>query len=402
MSARPAAVIFILVTVLLDLIAIGLILPVQPKLVAEFMGGDTARGALMFGIMSTLWALMQLLFQPVIGALSDRYGRRPVLLLSNLGLGLDYLLMAWAPTLAWLFVGRVLSGIAAATYSTATAYIADITPPEKRATEFGKIGLAFGIGFVVGPALGGMLGESDPRLPFWIAAGLSLANALYGFVVLPESLAPENRKPFSLRSANPIASIKMLGRDRVLTGVAAGLFLFQLAHTAIPNVMVFYLSHRYAWTSWDVGVLLALAAITAAIVQGLLIRPAIDHFGARKTLLIGLVAGALGFLGQAFAITGAQYMAWIFVMAFWGYIAPAAQQIMTSRVGANEQGTLQGANGAIASLAHLLGPIIFTNIFAASIAAGQPMALSGISYVIAALMLALAVVLVARTTSERS
>lgn len=402
MKTRRAAVNFVLLTALLDIVAMGLVIPVQPKLVEMFLGGDTRTGAVVFGLMSTLWALMQLLFQPILGALSDRFGRRPVLLFSNLGLGLDYILLALAPNLAWLFVGRVLSGIAAATFSTANAYIADVTPPERRAAEFGKIGVAFGIGFVLGPALGGVLGAHDPRLPFWAAAGFSLLNALYGYFILPESLAPEHRKPFRLRTANPVSAMRIFLRDRVMTTVSITLFLYALAHTALPSLFVFYVSHRYGWTSLETGYALAFAAVCMAVVQGALIRPAIARFGDRTTLLIGLAAGAVGFWLQAAAPTPHMFLVGFAVFSVWGFVGPAAQQILTSRVGRDEQGYLQGANGAVTSIANLIGPVFFTTLFSWSIAPAHPAWMSGTAYAVAGFLLFAGAIVAAQGTRTTS
>src|SRR3954471_10979071 len=227
-APRGAAVIFIFVTILLDTLALGLIIPVLPKLIESFVDNDTASAARIFGLFGTAWALMQFFFSPILGALSDRFGRRPVVLLSNLGTALDYVLMAIAPSLVWLFVGRVISGITTASISTAFAYIADITAAEKRAAVFGKIGVAFGAGFILGPALGGLLGNVDPRLPFWVAAGLSFANALYGFLILPESLPAERRAPFRWKSASPIGALRLLGADRLLAGLSWTNFIAQV------------------------------------------------------------------------------------------------------------------------------------------------------------------------------
>ena len=250
---RRAAFAFVFVTVLLDMFAIGIIIPVLPKLVEDFMGGDTARAAIVYGVFGTAWALMQFLFSPMLGSLSDRFGRRPIILLSNFGLGLDYILMALAPSLRWLFVGRVISGITAASISTAGAYIADVTPPEERAAKFGLLGAAFGAGFVIGPALGGLLGGISPRLPFWVAAGLSLANGMYGLFVLPESLKREQRTPFSWRKANPVGALKLLRSHHELWGLTCVVFLSNLAHAALPSVAVLYMSYRYNWDTNMVG-----------------------------------------------------------------------------------------------------------------------------------------------------
>src|SRR5881394_2419445 len=238
---RSGAAAFIFVTILLDMFALGLILPILPKLVESFVNNDTATAARIFGLFGTAWAVMQFIFSPVLGALSDRFGRRPIVLLSNFGLGLDYVLMALAPNLAWLFVGRAISGITAASFSTAGAYIADVTPPERRAAGFGMVGAAFGLGFVIGPALGGILGQLDPRLPFWVAGAMALVNASYGFFVLPESLPPERRSAFSWRKANPVGSLELLRSHPELSGLAVTSFLMQLAHVVLPSVTVLYM-----------------------------------------------------------------------------------------------------------------------------------------------------------------
>src|ERR1700751_1607985 len=252
-TARGAAVTFIFVTILLDMLALGLIMPILPKLVESFVDNDTARAARIFGVFGTAWALMQFFFSPILGSLSDRFGRRPVVLLSNFGLGLDYVLMALAPSLIWLFVGRVISGITSASISTAFAYIADMTPPERRAAVFGKVGVAFGAGFVLGPAIGGLLGGLDPRLPFWAAAGLSLANAIYGLLILPEPLPHDRRSPFRWKSANPIGALHLLRSDRVLAGLSVVNFIAQLAHVVLPSTFVLYATYRYGWDPAAVG-----------------------------------------------------------------------------------------------------------------------------------------------------
>src|SRR5438045_821511 len=250
---RSGAAAFIFVTILLDMFALGLILPILPKLVESFVDNDTASAARIFGLFGTAWALMQFFFSPILGGLSDRFGRRSVVLLSNLGLALDYVLMALAPSLTWLFIGRVISGITSASVSTAFAYIADVTAPEQRAAVFGKIGVAFGAGFILGPALGGVLGDIEPRLPFWVASGLSFANALYGFLILPESLPPERRSPWRWKSANPVGALRLLASDRALAGLSLANFFAQLAHVVLPSVFVLYATYRYGWDAKTVG-----------------------------------------------------------------------------------------------------------------------------------------------------
>ncbi len=287
MTARPAALAFIFALVVVDVIAMGVVIPVLPKLVESFEGGDTARAAAVYGVFGTAWALMQFFAMPILGAASDRFGRRPVILVSCLGLGLDYFLMALAPNLAWLFVGRVISGITAASISTAFAYIADVSPPEKRAAAFGMIGAGFGLGFTLGPALGGLLGGIDPRLPFWVAGVLALANAAYGYFVLPESLPKEKRSPFRWARANPVGSLKLLRSHRELYGIAAVLFLMQLSHVVFPAVTVLYMGYRYGWGEMTVGLVLAAVGVCSMIVQGGLIRPVVKRIGERHALGAG-------------------------------------------------------------------------------------------------------------------
>lgn len=392
-----ASVAFILVTVALDVLALGLIIPVLPLLVRDFIGGDTARAATIFGFMSVTWALMQFIFSPIFGALSDAYGRRPVLLASNAGLGLDYILMALAPGLAWLFVGRILSGIFAATFSTATAYIADVTPPEKRAAAFGMIGASFGLGFVLGPALGGVLGAYDPRLPFWVAAALSLANAAYGYFVLPESLAKENRAPFRFKTANPIDAVRLLFGNVTLRPLATVLFFFYLARAVLPSVFVLFAAYRFNWGAKEVGGVLALVGICSAIVEAVLTRFAVARFGPRTTLLIGLAAGVIGFLTQGLTTLPLIYLAGIPLFSLWGFITPAVMQMMSGSLGADEQGRLQGANSSLMSIASLIGPLIFTSLFAWAVAPGPGQALAGAPFLLAAALLAVATVVAVRS-----
>ncbi len=292
---RRGAVAFIFVTILLDMLALGVIMPILPKLIESFVGNDTAHAARIFGLFGTAWALMQFVFSPLLGALSDRFGRRPVVLLSNFGLAADYVLMALAPSLNWLFVGRVISGITSASISTAFAYIADITPPERRAAVFGKIGAAFGAGFILGPALGGLLGDIDPRLPFWASAGLSFANALYGLLILPESLAREKRAPFRWTSANPVGAVHLLRSNAGLTALSVVNFIAQVAHVVLPSTFVLYATYRYGWDSKTVGLTLAMVGVCAMVVQGLAIAPIVRMLGERGTLLLGLCCGAVGF-----------------------------------------------------------------------------------------------------------
>ncbi|HWM24944.1 MAG TPA: TCR/Tet family MFS transporter [Chthoniobacterales bacterium] len=363
MKPRKAAVIFIFITVTLDMLALGLIVPVLPTLVLDFLGGNAPSAAKMFGIFGTVFALMQFVFSPVLGVLSDRFGRRPVILFSNLGLGLDYIVMALAPTLGWLFLGRVISGITAASISTGTAYVSDVTPPEKRAGAFGMIGAAFGVGFVLGPALGGLLGNSDPRLPFWVAGGLSLANAIYGYFVLPESLPPEKRQAFTLRRANPVGALVLLRSHPELSRLAVIQFIGYLAHEVF-NVWVLYTIFRYAWNEGMNGLSIALVGVCTIVISAGLVRPIVARLGERRTLYIGQFFGAVGMIMAGLARTSLFFFLSIPVMMLWALSSPAAQGMMTRRVSEKEQGELQGAINSLASLAWIFGPGLFTFTFA--------------------------------------
>jgi DHA1 family tetracycline resistance protein-like MFS transporter len=394
---RSGAVAFIFVTILLDMFALGLILPILPKLVESFVDNDTASAARIFGLFGTAWALMQFLFSPILGGLSDRFGRRPVVLLSNFGLALDYVLMALAPSLTWLFIGRVISGITSASVSTAFAYIADVTPPERRAAMFGKIGVAFGAGFILGPAIGGLLGGMDPRLPFWVAAGLSFANALYGLLILPESLPAERRTPFRWKSANPLGALHLLRSNRVLAGLSVANFLAQLAHVVLPSVFVLYASYRYGWDTTKVGLTLAIVGICSMAVQGAAIGPIVRRFGERGALLLGLGCGAAGFLIYGAAPTGPLFWLGIPVMALWGVAGAAIQALMTHLVASDQQGQLQGAITSVQSISQLVGPFLFTLTFAYFIGAQAPVKLPGAPFLLASALLVLALVIAART-----
>ena len=398
-AARGAAVAFIFVTILLDMFALGMIMPILPKLVESFVDNDTAQAARIFGLFGTAWALMQFFFSPILGALSDRFGRRPVVLLSNFGLGLDYVLMALAPSLSWLFAGRVISGITSASVSTAFAYIADTTPPERRAAVFGRIGAAFGAGFIIGPAVGGLLGGMDPRLPFWVAAALSFANTLYGLLILPESLPRDRRAPFRWSKANPLGALSLLRSDRTLAGLSVVNFFAQLAHVVLPSTFVLYATYRYGWDATTVGVTLAMVGICAMAVQGGAIGPIVRRFGERRALLLGLGSGAAGFLIFGTAPTGRLFWLGIPVMALWGVAGAAIQSLTTRLVAADQQGRLQGATSSVQSVSQLLGPFLFTLTFAYFIGAQAPLKLPGAPFLLAAALLVLALTIAARVTA---
>jgi MFS transporter, DHA1 family, tetracycline resistance protein len=398
-TPRGAAVAFIFVTILLDTLALGIIIPILPKLIESFVDNDTANAARIFGVFGTAWALMQFIFSPVLGSLSDRFGRRPVVLLSNFGLAADYVLMALAPSLAWLFVGRVISGITAASISTSFAYIADITAPDKRAAVFGKVGVAFGAGFILGPALGGLLGELGPRVPFWAAAGLSFLNGLYGMLILPESLPKERRSAFRWKSANPIGMLKLLRTSRTLLGLQLANFFAQLAHVSLPAVFVLYATYRYGWDGKTVGLTLALVGICSMIVQGAAIGPLVRHLGERRALLLGLLFGATGFFIYGVAPNGPIFWIGIPVMSLWGVSGAATQALMTRLVAPDQQGQLQGATSSVQSISQLIGPFLFTLTFAYFIGDGVSVKLPGSPFVLAAALLLLALLIAARTLS---
>ena len=316
-------------------------------------------------------------------------------------MALDYVLMALAPSLCWLFVGRVISGITSASISTAFAYIADITAPEKRAAVFGKIGVAFGAGFILGPALGGLLGDIDPRLPFWVAAGLSFANTLYGLLILPESLPPERRSPWRWKSANPVGALRLLGSNRTLAGLSLANFFAQLAHVVLPSVFVLYATYRYGWDAKTVGLTFALVGICSMVVQGGAIGPIVQRFGERRALFLGLACGAVGFLIFGAAPSGPLFWIGIPVLSLWGVAGAATQALATRFVSPEQQGQLQGATASVVSIAQLLGPFLFTLTFAYFIGDSAPFKLPGASFLLASALLLLALAVALRTLAKK-
>ena len=372
-GARRAALIFIFVTVLIDILAFGLIIPVLPHLVKEFVGGETASAAHWVGVFGLVFSLIQFVTAPIQGALSDRFGRRPVILLSCLGLGIDFIFMALANSLPWLFVGRVISAITSASFTTANAYIADVTPPEKRAQAFGMIGAAFGLGFIVGPALGGWLGGIDLRWPFWGAALLALCNFAYGWFVLPESLAREHRSPkFDWKHANPLGSLKLLKTYPQVWGLAAVVFLINLAHFVYPNIFVLFADYRYHWGPQTVGYVLAIVGVCGVVVQAGLVKHAVKAWGERRALMFGLLCGVIGFGIYGWAPTGGLFLVGIPIMAFWGFAMPSTQALVTKQVGPSVQGRIQGALSSLMSLAGIVAPTFYTGIFAWFIGKNAP------------------------------
>jgi len=396
---RPsrAAFAFIFTTVTLDMLALGIIIPVLPKLVVEFEGGDVAHAARIVGLFGFVWAAAQFLASPVVGALSDRHGRRPVVLLSNFGLGIDYLVMALAPSVAWLFVGRMVSGVTSSSYSTASAYIADVTPPDERAAKFGMLGAAFGLGFVVGPAVGGILGDINLRLPFWVAGGLSLTNAAYGYFILPESLPPEKRARVPWHMANPLGSLSFLRAHPELLAMAATFFLYYIAHEVYPTLFVLYGDYRYGWSARQLGLTLALFGVGSTIVSAFLIGPIVKRIGERNALLLGLSLGALSAMVIALAYTGTLFLISIPIASLGGLTSPALMAIASRKASDREQGRLQGALGSLQGIAMMTAPILLSQIFAVAIQRGGP-AYAGAPFAFVALVMLLALLLAARAT----
>ena len=393
-APRRAAVTFIFITVVLDMLAFGIVIPVLPKLVEQFFNGDTVHAARFYGLFGATWALMQFFFSPLQGTLSDRFGRRPVILLSCFGLGADYLFMALAPTVGWLLLGRIISGITSASFSTAGAYIADVTAPEKRARAFGLLGAAFGVGFILGPALGGVLGSVNPRLPFWIAGGFALLNACYGLFVLPESLPPEKRaKRFDWTRANPVGSLRLLRSHPELLSLAGVNLLFQFAHFVLPSTFVLYAGYRYHWDAKVMGLTFALIGACSIVVQAVLVKPAVARLGERGALLAGLVFCIVGYAGFGLATNGVLLMLAVPIFAVSGLVRPGLQALMTRRVASNEQGQLQGANNSLMGLAGIFAPALFTQTFAGFITPGFSIHLPGAPFLLAAALTGLALLL---------
>ena len=390
------------VTVLIDVLSFGLIIPVLPHLIEGFVGGNTANAAYWIGVFGTVFAGIQFITAPIQGALSDRFGRRPVILLSCLGLGLDFVFMALANTLPWLLVGRIISGITSASFTTANAYVADVTPPEKRAKSYGMIGAAFGLGFIVGPLLGGWLGDVHLRLPFWFAAGLALLNFCYGLFVLPESLPPERRtKKFDWSHANPLGSLALLKRYPQVFGLAAVVFIANLAHYVYPSIFVLFADYMYQWGPREVGWVLAAVGVCSVVVQGGLVGRIVHAIGERRALLLGLSCGMLGFGIYGFADHGWMFLVGIPISAIWGLAAPSTQALITRQVGPEVQGRIQGALMSLVSMAGIIGPGIFAGSFGWFIGPRAPVHLPGAPFLIAALLLGAAIAIAWRYARDK-
>jgi DHA1 family tetracycline resistance protein-like MFS transporter len=394
-----AALGFIFITVLVDVIGLGIIIPIVPQLIENLTGLGINEASKYGGFLVFSFALMQFIFSPILGALSDQFGRRPILLLSLFGLGLDYILHAFAPTIAWLFAGRIIAGIMGASFTTATAYIADISTPEKRSQNFGLIGAAFGLGFIIGPIIGGVASKWGTNVPFLIAAGLTLLNVIYGYFILPESLSLENRRAFNWKRANPIGSLKHLKKYPVVSGLIVSLLLLFIASHAVQSNWTYYTMYKFHWTPEIVGYSLAVVGLLIAFVQGFLIRKVIPKYGENKTIYAGMAFYILGLLLFGLAPTG--WMMFLFLVPYClgGIAGPALQGIISKQVPDNEQGELQGALTSLMSLTAIIGPLVMNNLFAYATNKNSLFYLPGASFYLGAILMIIAAFLAYRTLS---
>lgn len=389
---RQAALVFIFVTVLIDVLAFGVIIPVLPHLMKQFNGGDTSQASYWVAVFGTAFAIVQFFSSPIQGALSDRFGRRPVILLSCLGLGLDFIFMALAPSLGWLFVGRMISAVTSASFTTANAYIADITRPEERAKGFGMIGAAFGLGFIIGPLIGGVLGDIDHRAPFWLSAVLALLNFLYGLFVLPESLPKERRTPtFDWSHARPMGGVMLLRQYPAIWGLVAVVFLANFAHYVYPSTFVLFADTRYGWDEKHAGYVLALVGVLSVIVNAILVGRIVKRLGERRTMLLGLCCGVTGFLIYGFADAGWMFLLGLPISSLWAIAGPATQAQITRQFDVSMQGRIQGALTSLVSLAGIVAPSVFAGSFGFFVGPHAPVRLPGIAFLIASALLACAV-----------
>lgn len=380
------ALTFIVIVVLLDAISFGIVLPVMPKLIISLTDASLPEAARIGGYLMFTYAIVQFFAAPILGNLGDKYGRRPILLYSLAALGLDYLLMASAPTILWLFGARLIAGVASSSFSIAYAYVTDITPEEKRAQRFGMIGAAFGGGFILGPVIGGLLGEYGARLPFYAAAFLALSNLVYGYFMLGESLLKENRREFDIRRANPVGAVIQMKKYPVILGLALAYFLYLLGHMSLPSIWTYYTIEKFSWSESQIGLSLGFAGIFMIIVQAVLIRWAIPAMGAYRAGILGMVAVIIGFCGYAFSTQGWQLYPWMAVASLAGFVSPAFQAIMTSQIPANAQGELQGALSSMNSITAIIGPVLMTQLFATFTGEQSSYYFSGVSFVAAAVL----------------
>ncbi len=388
---KKAAIGFIFFTLVIDVTGFGLIIPVLPKLIEQLTHGTMSEASKWGGWLIATYAIMQFIFSPVLGGLSDKYGRRPVLLFSLFGLGIDYLFLTFAPSLGWLFIGRAIAGIGGASFTTATAYIADISNKENRTKNFGMIGAAFGIGFVVGPIIGGLLADIGLRIPFMVAAGLSFINFLYGYFVLPESLGKENRRPFDFKRANPWGSLKQLKKHPSLGSLVFCFILVYMASHAVQSNWGYFVIEKFNWSPMMIGISLGIVGILVGLVQGLLIRYTNPKLGNNKSVYYGLLLYALGL--TLFAFASQSWMMFVFLVPYClgGICGPALQAIISSNVPANEQGELQGSLTSLISLTSIFGPMLMTGLFSYFTSPKAPFHFSGISFLVGAVFMLISV-----------
>jgi DHA1 family tetracycline resistance protein-like MFS transporter len=397
---RAAAFGFVFATALMNSVSFGIMIPILPNLIKAMNGGDTAAASDWNALFATVWGLMQFFCGPILGMLSDRFGRRPVMLISIFGLFVDFLFMAFAPNLQWLFVGRVLNGITASSFSTANAYVADITPPEKRARNFGLMGSAFGFGFILGPTIGGILGQHNLRWPFIAAAALCALNWLFGLFVLPESLPAERRtRRVEWAKANPIGSLVFLRSERDLLGLAMVGLLFQLGFTVLPTIFVLYTGYRYGWTPQILGFTFMATGISQILVQAFLVGPAVKRIGERGAVLVGLAAGSFAFVLYGLAPTGWLYLCGVPIFAFSGFMQPGLMGLMSQRVGPTRQGQLQGAFQSLQGIASFVAPAFFGLTFAWAVRHNATLHLPGLPILASALLLGLGFLLSLRVAT---
>ena len=370
----------------MDVIGIGIIIPVIPSLIEKLSGDGLSEASRIGGWLIFAFAIMQFLFAPLMGILSDKFGRRPVLLLSLLGLGIDYLFHAYAPTIGWLLVGRVLAGITGASLTVANAYIADISTPENKAQNFGMVGAAFGLGFIIGPVIGGIAGEINVQYPFFISAGLTFLNFIYGFVVLPESLAPEKRRNIDLKRANPIGSLKLIRKYPIVLGLITSFFLLYLASQAVQTTWTYYSMYKFAWDEAMVGYSLGVVGIIVAVVQGGLVKYAVKWWGEKKTIYRGYFLWIVGLVLFAAASEGWMLFAFLWPYCLGGIASPTLQGVVSNQVADNEQGELQGALTATMSLSAIIGPLIMTNLFYVFTQENTPIQFPGAPFVLGAIL----------------
>jgi len=397
---RKAAVGFIFITLLLDVIGLGIIIPVIPALIQELTGGSISEASRYGGWLIASYALVQFLCAPIVGALSDKYGRRPILLLSLLGFGLDYLVLAVAPTIGWLFLARIIAGVFGASFTTGAAYIADVSSAEKRAQNFGLLGAAFGLGFIIGPVTGGILGEIGPRVPFYAAALVTFLNLTYGYFILPESLHKENRREFEWSRANPLGALFALKRYPSVAGLIGALTFIYLASHAIQGTWTYFSMEKFNWSESMVGYSLGLVGIMSALVQGLLIRIIIPKIGEYNTMITGIIFNICGCLLFSMASEGWMLLCFIIPYSLGGIAGPAIQGILSNQIPDNEQGQLQGALTSMMAATGIIGPLMMTSIFAYFTAENAPIYFPGAPFVTGAVLVAICLFLILRKGSK--